>query len=154
MAQRPDNFKGIDLTSPVNRIPAGRVAIAQNVRAYTEGGFALRTGLSSPIIMVDSSISSVVRMNDTTPTGPRRRLLLRHRHRLWFGLRLPGGRPESGCRRVDRRPGIADSVSPKHQREAVGLHRRQFDGRRFEHKVCAERLVGNVCVFREHQGAL
>ena len=70
MAQRPDNFKGIDLTSPVNRIPAGRVAIAQNVRAYTEGGFALRTGLSSPIIMVDSSISSVVRMNDTTPTGP------------------------------------------------------------------------------------
>jgi hypothetical protein len=70
MAQRPDSFKGVDLTSPQNRIPAGKVAIAQNVRAYTEGGFALRTGLGDPIITVDSSINSLCRMNDTTPTGP------------------------------------------------------------------------------------
>lgn len=70
MARRPDSFGGIDLTSPVNRIPAGRVALAVNVRAYTEGGFTLRNVLSAPIITVDSSINTLARMNDTTPAGP------------------------------------------------------------------------------------
>ena len=70
MAQRPDSFKGMDLTSPQNRLPAGKTALAANVRAYTEGGFALRNGLGLPIITVDSSINSLCRMNDTTPTGP------------------------------------------------------------------------------------
>jgi len=70
LANRVDNFKGMDLTSPLNRIPAGKVALAQNVRAYTEGGFTLRNGLGAPVITVDSSINSLCRMNDTTPTGP------------------------------------------------------------------------------------
>ena len=70
MANRPDSFRGMDLTSPQNRLPAGKTALAVNVRAYTEGGFALRNGLGPPIIMVDSSINSLCRMNDTTPTGP------------------------------------------------------------------------------------
>lgn len=70
MADRPDNFKGTDLTSPINRIPAGHAAIAQNVRAYVDGGFMLRNGLGNPIIAVDSSVNSLCRMNDTTPEGP------------------------------------------------------------------------------------
>ena len=53
VAQRPDSFKGMDLTSPQNRLPAGKTALAANVRAYTEGGFALRNGLGLPIITVD-----------------------------------------------------------------------------------------------------
>lgn len=70
MAKRPDSFSGNDLTSPLNRIPAGKVAIAQNVRAYLDGGFALRNGLGNAIITVDAPINSLVRMNDTTPDGP------------------------------------------------------------------------------------
>lgn len=70
MANRPDNFRGADLTSPLNRIPAGHVAMAQNVRAYVEGGFSLRNGLAPSIITVDSSVNSLARMNDTTPEGP------------------------------------------------------------------------------------
>ena len=68
--RRPDSFKGLDLTSPQNRIEPGRVASAVNVRAYTEGGFQIRTGLGDPIVTVDSSVNSLCRMNDTTPTGP------------------------------------------------------------------------------------
>lgn len=60
----------MDLTSPINRIAAGKDALAINVRAYTEGGFQLRNGLGEPIVTVDSSITSVCRMNDTTPAGP------------------------------------------------------------------------------------
>jgi len=70
MAQRADSFKGMSLTDPINRIPAGKTALAINMRAYTEGGFALRNGLGEPIITVDSSIVSLCRMNDTTPAGP------------------------------------------------------------------------------------
>ena len=44
--------------------------LAQNVRAYTAGGFMLRNGLGEPIITVDSSVNSLCRMNDTTPDGP------------------------------------------------------------------------------------
>lgn len=70
MAKRPDNFKGIDLTSPLNRIPSGRVALAQNVRAYAEGAFMLRNGLSNAVSTADSEVASLARMNDTTPEGP------------------------------------------------------------------------------------
>src|SRR5271156_473599 len=70
MAKRPDNFSGNDLTSPLNRIPPGKAALATNVRSYIEGGFTLRNGLGNPIIVVDSSINSLLRMNDTTPNGP------------------------------------------------------------------------------------
>lgn len=70
MAKRADSFSGIDLTSPLNRIPPGKAALAVNVRAYVEGGFTLRNGLGNAIIAVDSSINSLARMNDTTPAGP------------------------------------------------------------------------------------
>ncbi len=70
MAKRPDNFGGVDLTSPVNRIPPGKVAVAENTRAYIDGGFMLRNGLGSPLITVDSTVNSLARMNDTTPDGP------------------------------------------------------------------------------------
>ena len=77
MARRTDNFIGLDLTSPPNRIPAGRVAMAQNVRAYGQGQFELRNALSGAIqvdssgaIVLDSSVQSIERMNDTTPAGP------------------------------------------------------------------------------------
>ncbi len=69
-SKRPDNFSGIDLTSPLNRIPPGHVALAVNTRAYVEGGFQLRNGLSDVIITVDSSVNSLCRLNDTTPAGP------------------------------------------------------------------------------------
>lgn len=70
MAKRVDNFAGIDLTSPINRMAPGHAAIAQNLRAYIEGGWILRNGLSDPIVTVDSGIVSLARMNDTTPAGP------------------------------------------------------------------------------------
>jgi hypothetical protein len=70
MAKRPDGYKGVDLTSPINRVPPGRVAWAENVRAYLSGGFKLRNLLSNPIITIDSTVQSLARMNDTTPAGP------------------------------------------------------------------------------------
>jgi len=76
VARRPDDFHGMDLTSPVNRIPPGRAALAVNTRAYGQGQFNLRNPLtgaivvdSSPIVL-DSSVQSICRMNDTTPAGP------------------------------------------------------------------------------------
>lgn len=68
--KRPDDFKGTDLTSPINRIPPGRVALAVNARAYQSGAFKLRNGLSAPILTIDSSVQSICRLNDTTPAGP------------------------------------------------------------------------------------
>lgn len=69
-SKRPDAFHGLDLTSPINRIPGGRVAMAANVRGYGEGRFQLRNVLGDPILTLDSSVQSVARMNDTTPAGP------------------------------------------------------------------------------------
>ena len=70
MPKRPDSLRGMDITSPVNRISTGLVALAQNVRSYLQGGFKLRNVLSAPIITLDSSVVSLARMNDTTPAGP------------------------------------------------------------------------------------
>lgn len=76
MARRSDNFIGLDITSPPNRVPPGRVLMAENVRAYGDGQLELRNQLSSPIVLdssaivLDSSVQSVARMNDTTPAGP------------------------------------------------------------------------------------
>lgn len=70
MPKRPDNFRGINLTAPINRIEPGEVALAVNCRAYIEGGFSIRNGLGDAIITVDSSVNSLCRMNDTTPDGP------------------------------------------------------------------------------------
>ena len=69
-SKRPDNLRGMDVSSPPNRIPAGRVALAQNVRAYGEGQFNLRNPLTDPILTIDATVESVARMNDTTPAGP------------------------------------------------------------------------------------
>lgn len=70
MSQRPDSFKGVDLTSPINRIAPGRVTMVENTRAYVEGGFTQRNRLSDTIVTVDSSIHTIQRLNDTTPDGP------------------------------------------------------------------------------------
>lgn len=70
MAKRADDFKGMDLTSPINRTPPGRVTIAENVRAYLNGGFKPRHPLTDPILTIDSRVQSLARMNDTTPAGP------------------------------------------------------------------------------------
>ena len=70
MAKRPDNLRGMDLTSPVNRIEPGKVAVASNVRAYGQGQFELRNQLSAPILTDSSAVQSLMRMNDTTPAGP------------------------------------------------------------------------------------
>lgn len=70
MPNRPDNFHGMDLTSPINRIPAGRVALAQNVRAYNRGSFELRSAQSAPTLTIDAAVQTIQRMNDTTPAGP------------------------------------------------------------------------------------
>ena len=39
-------FRGFSLTQPINRLAAGVCALAQNVRAFLDGGFALRNPLS------------------------------------------------------------------------------------------------------------
>ena len=70
MAKRPDNFRGMDLTSPVNRIEPGKAAVAVNARAYGQGQFSLRNQLSEPILTNASAVQSLARMNDTTPAGP------------------------------------------------------------------------------------
>lgn len=70
MAKRPDNFRGNNLTAPLNRLGPGEAALAENVRGYIDGGFTLRNGLGPAIITVDSSVNSLCRMNDTTPAGP------------------------------------------------------------------------------------
>ena len=65
------NFGGLDLTSPINRIRAGMVAIAQNVRAYLSGGFALRNPLTDAIISaLPTPVHTIRRLNDSTPNGP------------------------------------------------------------------------------------
>ncbi len=76
MARRPDNFRGMDLVSPVNRIPAGLTPVAVNVRGYHEGQAQMRTQLSSAVtvdsspIVLEAPVVSLARMNDTTPAGP------------------------------------------------------------------------------------
>src|SRR5665213_1800214 len=76
MAKRPDNFRGMNIAAPVNRLGPGEVAVAVNTRGYGEGQFELRNQLSNPIvidsssIILDSSVQSICRMNDTTPAGP------------------------------------------------------------------------------------
>lgn len=60
----------LDLTSPINRLKAGYAAIAVNVRAYLVGGFQLRNLLTAPIITISGIISTLARLNDSTPAGP------------------------------------------------------------------------------------
>lgn len=63
-------FRGIDLTHPVNRIPAGRVSIAQNVRNYLRGGLSFRNLLTAAIFTLADAVHTIARLNDSTPNGP------------------------------------------------------------------------------------
>src|SRR6202044_1870611 len=64
-------FRALDLTSPINRIAAGFVALAVNVRAYLVGGFALRNPLSAIILQLGAAAPHAIRrLNDSTPNGP------------------------------------------------------------------------------------
>lgn len=64
------NFRGLDITSPVNRIHAGFSAVAANVRSYLVGGFMLRNLLTNAILTVSGVINTLARLNDSTPAGP------------------------------------------------------------------------------------
>ena len=66
----PMNFRGLNLTAPINRLGAGFAAMCQNVRAYFKGGFALRNLLTDAIVTVADAIETICRLNDTTPLGP------------------------------------------------------------------------------------
>lgn len=63
-------FSGMNLTSPLNRIRAGMVALAVNSRAYFLGGFQLRNLLTNAILTVSGVINTLSRLNDSTPAGP------------------------------------------------------------------------------------
>ena len=66
----PIDFRGLDLTSPINRLKAGFAAMCLNVRAYFKGGFSLRNLLTGAIVTVSDAIQTICRLNDTTPSGP------------------------------------------------------------------------------------
>jgi hypothetical protein len=70
MANGSLDFKGIDLTHPINRIRAGAVAVAVNVRSYGRGWIGLRNVLTAAILTVGGAVNSIARLNDTTPAGP------------------------------------------------------------------------------------
>src|SRR5271156_4227362 len=70
MAKGAGDFGGFDVTSPINRIQPSRVAMAANVRAYAKGGFKLRNLITPPIVVVNATIQTIARLNDTTPAGP------------------------------------------------------------------------------------
>lgn len=63
-------FRGVDLTRPLNRLKAGFSALAVNVRGYLREGFAMRTKLTTPILTLSDGMQTVVRLNDSTPAGP------------------------------------------------------------------------------------
>jgi hypothetical protein len=64
------NFGGMNLAHPVNRIKAGMAALAVNVRNYLKGAFTLRTLLTDAIVTVSNAITTIARLNDSTPNGP------------------------------------------------------------------------------------
>jgi hypothetical protein len=63
-------FRGMDLARPINRLRAGWVAFAQNVRALLRGGFGLRAPLTTAIYTLSAAVRTIERLNDTTPAGP------------------------------------------------------------------------------------
>ena len=64
------NLRGLDVTSPINRIKAGFCALAVNCRAYALGSFMLRNLLTNAIVTVSGAITTLARLNDSTPAGP------------------------------------------------------------------------------------
>jgi hypothetical protein len=63
-------FRGADFANPINRIPAGRVAFASNVRSYGRGMFNLRNLLTGALYTLAAALHSLRRLNDSTPNGP------------------------------------------------------------------------------------
>ena len=64
-------FRGLDVTSPINRLKSGFAALCVNVRAFINGGFALRNPLSTAIVSsLPTPIHTIKRLNDSTPNGP------------------------------------------------------------------------------------
>ena len=64
------DFRGIDLVNPVDRIPNGKFAYAQNVRKYIGGGTAARATQDSVAFSLPAAVHSLRRLNDLTPAGP------------------------------------------------------------------------------------
>lgn len=63
-------FKGLNLAQPINRLAAGFVSIAQNVRSYLKGSINFRTLLTDALFTVGAAVHSLRRLNDTTnPTA-------------------------------------------------------------------------------------
>lgn len=60
------NFSGFDLVTAVNRLRAGTMAVAMNVRAYVKGGLQLRNLLTDAIFTLASAVHSIKRLNDST----------------------------------------------------------------------------------------
>lgn len=64
-------FFGIDLVNPVNRLRAGFVTVAENVRTYAKQAFQARNYASGSILTVTGgNINTIRRLNDSTPQGP------------------------------------------------------------------------------------
>ena len=63
-------FRGFSVAQPINRLRAGWVALAVNVRALLRGAFGMRSVLSEPILTLSAAVVTVARLNDTTPNGP------------------------------------------------------------------------------------
>jgi len=66
----PLDFHGMDLTHPVNRIPSGRVSLAQNIRSYSAGSINFRNLLTAAIETYSVAPHTIRRLNDSTPNGP------------------------------------------------------------------------------------
>jgi hypothetical protein len=66
----PLEFHGVDLTHPANRVPSGRVTIAQNIRSYSVGSINFRNLLTTALFTLSDAIHSIRRLNDSTPNGP------------------------------------------------------------------------------------
>jgi hypothetical protein len=64
------DFHGMDLVNPVDRIPEGKYAYAQNVRRYLGGGTTSRATQDSISYTLPSAVHSLRRLNDLTPAGP------------------------------------------------------------------------------------
>lgn len=61
---------GLDLTHPINRVPSGRVTIAQNIRSYSVGSINFRNLLTAAIQTYSVAPHTIRRLNDSTPNGP------------------------------------------------------------------------------------
>lgn len=64
------DLHGLDLTRPINRLKAGYVSIAVNVRAYGRGVINLRNTLTGALYTLGAAVHTIRRLNDATPNGP------------------------------------------------------------------------------------